>query len=118
MRVVLFDHESMEPITVLQLPSWAYDMLRERRQVTFPVWLDLAKAYDVAGEVPRAMDIPKVTVWFEKFVRNEQAHWFCFTNDGENALKLKAAFLPGQYGEVQRRTNEAFLKGLLAGLKL
>jgi len=46
-----------------------------------------------------------------------QRHWFAFTNDGENALLLRAVFLPGQYKEIQKARQEAFMHGLLEALK-
>src|SRR4029079_14678508 len=110
MRVGLFDDETMEPLTVLTLPIWAHEILRADEPVTFPIWTEMHGDF-------RMIDVPKVTLWFEQFVRHGECHWFCSTRDSENALKLRSVFLPGQQKEVQRRERDAFLKGLAVMLR-
>lgn len=118
MRVVLFDDETMEPLTVIKLPIWAHERLRTGERINFPVLEKLTPSSfrkDLDPLEPLSMKI--VTVWFEEFRRNGQNHWFCFTRDSENSLKLKAMFLPGQVKEVQKREENAFTAGLFAALR-
>jgi len=74
MRTVLYDDETMEPITVLELPSWAYDRLRDGNRLRFPVFLRVlgyVGSPDIR-DVPEMSETPMVTVWFEQFMRNDQ----------------------------------------------
>lgn len=111
MRVVLYDNETMEPLTVLQLPSWFTTRLVSGERMRVPMILPI-RHEDGAGPVG---PIPKtsVTIWFEEFVRKGQSHWFAFTAEGEDAMMCRAVFLPGQYREVQSRERAAFMNGLL-----
>jgi hypothetical protein len=118
MRAVLFDDDTMEPLTVLNIPMWAHDRLREGERIHVPVpERSFALGFDRSAPVPECVPIRTVTVWFERFIRNGEKHWMLMTRDSENALKLKAVFLPGQNAEVQRRERDAFAEGLLAALK-
>lgn len=118
MRIVLHDDESMEPITVLEIERWAYDRLRNGDHVRFAVWADLATDAFVDGH--SLMTEPAghiVDIWFEEFHRKDVKHFFAFTRDSENGMRLRAVFLPGQYGEVQKRQREAFVKGFATALR-
>lgn len=115
MRVVLYDDETMEPITVFSIPTWAYERLKKDERIRFPViqrmsWVD-------AGEgAVKPMEVPTVTVWFEQFHRKGEKHWFAFTRDGENALSLRSLFLPGQKKTVSNLELKAFVDGLLMAI--
>lgn len=111
MRVVLYDDETMEPLTVLQLPSWFVARLVSGERMLVPMILPV-RLDDGVGPIGPA---PKtsVAIWFEKFVRKGQSHWFAFTAEGEDAMMCRAVFLPGQYREVQSREAAAFMRGLL-----
>lgn len=115
MRVVLYDDETMEPLTVLQLPSWVTSRLvsGERMRVPMILPLRLEDESIPLGPLPKT----SVTIWFEKFIRHGSEHWFAFTAEGEDAMLCKAVFLPGQYREVQSREKAAFMNGLLALLE-
>lgn len=111
MRVVLYDDETMEPLTVLHLPSWFTSRLVSGERMRVPMILPISYE-DVSGPIK---PIPKtsVTIWFEKFIRRGQQHWFAFTAEGDDAMLCRAVFLPGQYREVQSREQAAFVSGLL-----
>lgn len=123
MRVVLYDDETMEPLTVLHLPSWMPPRLRNGERMVIPVMrkLDLSASY--GGDTTPPMDIQgdRVGIWFEKFLRHDQLHWFAFTRDSENALSLKSVFLPGQWSDVhaeyQRGVGDGIVRALGAVLK-
>lgn len=112
MRVVLYDDETMEPLTVLHLPSWFTERLVAGERMRVPMILPMSAIAD--DDVPVA-PTPKtsVTIWFEQFVRHGREHWFAFTAEGADAMMCRAVFLPGQYREVQSREQAAFMAGLL-----
>ena len=114
MRVVLYDDETMEPLTVMHIPSWGVEALVSGRRLNVPMVLPI-KFHDCTDEIG---PIPKtyVQIWFEEFVRNGRRHWFAFTREGEDAMLCKAVFLPGQQREVQSRERTAFMQGLLAAI--
>jgi hypothetical protein len=115
MRVVLYDDETMEPLTVLHLPSWATTRLVSGERIRVPMILPI-RWEDGTGEIG---PVPKtfVHIWFEKFIRHGREHWFAFTAEGEDAVMCKAVFLPGQQREVQSLERTAFMQGLLSALE-
>lgn len=121
MRVVLYDDETMEPLTVLHLQSWMTERLTSGERIVLPVMRKLELAsYD--ADVPLTSPInDRVVIWFERFVRHEQRHWFAFTRDSENALSLRAVFLPGQWSavhaEYERGVSDGIVKALGAMLR-
>lgn len=111
MRVVLYDDETMEPLTVLQLPSWFTSRLVSGERMRVPMILPMSLDDGVGPVGP--LSKTSVTIWFEKFIRHGREHWFAFTAEGEDAMMCRAVFLPGQYREVQSREKMAFMAGLL-----
>jgi hypothetical protein len=116
MRTVLYAHD-MEPITVLELTPWAADFLAKRGEVR------LAIQRPVAVHVMPPIEPPDFRSWqvlltAEWFVRRGERHMFVFTSDEENAMLLRAAFLPGQRGELRERENAAMAQGFLKAFAL
>lgn len=114
MRVVLYAHD-MEPITVLELSSWAYDFLQERGQVS------LAVIPPVKYVPPTELDLDVCKIWqvhitAEILHRHGERHLMLFTHDEEQALMLKSAFLPGQRSTLQEHERKAFADGFLCAL--
>lgn len=115
MNSVLYTHD-LEPITVVDVPMWALDILRSGGHVQMEVQLHVplvpwqpespvvcdAKAYavEITGELLR---------------RRGSETLMLFTKDEVLALRLKAAFLPGQVGEVQDRQRMSFIRGAVFG---
>jgi hypothetical protein len=103
MRFVVYDDESLEPITVLNLPLTERDALRRRVwRVPIPPVLTITTKppEDIAAYDP----IPVVELEFEPLVRNgrrgEQRSVICFTRAADLAMLLNPAWLPGQRGAV------------------
>lgn len=118
MRVILFDDETMEPITILHLEPWAAERVR-RHGTSLPLRFPVIQRLDFPSlhkrEVLPPLDSIKdwvVTIWFEKFARNNVTHIFAFTRDSELALQLKSAFLPGQQKEVHAAFNRSLMTAL------
>ena len=128
MRVVIYDREDMEPITVISLPEWGRDYLREIEQgkrgpeITFPVVQPMrARERDGAASQIDPTDLRKSTcrlrfepIWEEHAGKRRCLMWLCTTMDGETALLLKSTFLPGQQAAVNEEREKAFVGGLMA----
>jgi hypothetical protein len=109
MRFVIYDDETLEPITVLNLPFTDRDIdqkMRERgRRWRVPVPPELPVTWQPVEVSPQYEEARIVDLEFEPFVRNsrrngEQRSWMCFTRAAELAMLLKPDWLPGQRSAV------------------
>ena len=108
--------DDMEPITVLEVPAFARDLLLKHGYVTLQVMPPMPLLR--AGATPSDdFKIYTVTIRAEVFVRNGTKHFMLFTRDDVNTMLLRAAFLPGQRGALRNREAEAFAEGFLEALK-
>jgi len=115
LRVVVYDDETMEPITAITLERWMFDRLRDGDRIRIAY---VVREIELAhNDIPKMIEQRWAEVWFEKFVRKGQPHWFCFTREGEHAVRLKSTFLAGQISEVQRRERDAFASGAMMALE-
>lgn len=125
MRVIVFDRELHEPLTVVEVPAW----LATEAKRGMPVRLLPPQKFDprvmLSDEPPEAITMQAVTLTFERVCRGggarnghytepETLFWYAYADDPETALLLRAAFLPGQAGEVQRREKAAYVMGLFS----
>jgi hypothetical protein len=115
MNTVLYT-EDLEPITVVDLPMWIWERLKIGHKMNLPVIEPLQFTPPKDNYPPEFLRPKIVTIWAEKFVYRDKTSLFVFTRDDENALQLKADFLPGQRGEVQRREQMARIQGFFGGL--
>lgn len=128
MRFVVYDDESLEPITVLNLPFTNHIMdekLREcghRWRVPVPETLGPVRCRS-RDELPSMSQMRIVDLEFEPFVRNSRRHgeqraWFCFTRAADLAMLLNPAWLPGQRGAVDYllAENDALTRMLMTAL--
>lgn len=118
MRFVIYDDESLEPITVLNLPITERDAL-QRRVWRVPVPPSIPAFYS-KDEVPSCEPISVVDIEFEPFQRNSLRHGmqrsvFAFTRATELAMLLNPAWLPGQRRAVDylQDQNDALTNMLL-----
>lgn len=116
MRVVLYAHD-MEPITILNLSDWAYRHLEQHRQVVLPVMKPMS-VLAMPELSPAAEFFRKVEITAEPLHRNGEKHLMLFTRDEEQALLLKAAFLPGQQWVLRDIRRDEFAKGFLAAFDM
>lgn len=113
MRVVLYAHD-MEPITILELSSWAHDFLEKHRTVNLPVYQPASVMALPVGRAPLVAEtFWKVCITAEPLHRNGERHMMLFTHDEEQAMLLKSAFLPGQRWALKEIERDAFAKGFL-----
>jgi len=107
MRFVIYDDETVEPITVVSVPG-----LGDRDIERMGRWLVLAPMPTIVsmidrGEEPRRPGNDIVCVRFEKFRRRDVWVWMAFTKQADIAMLLEPDFLPGQRGEVNRLRDRA-----------
>lgn len=115
MRAVLYAYD-FEPITVIDVPEWAHQYIDQHQCFSLAVF----ERHPVFFCDPDALATPTcriVRIQCERLCRGRRTHWMLFTEDEESALLLRAAFLPGQLGEVQERQRAAFSKGFWAALQ-
>lgn len=117
MRAVLYAYD-LEPITVIDVPTWAQALMERHRYFALPI-LEKLPPYppipDTTAEETRPLRI--VHIKCEKWCRNGWTRWMLFTDDEESGLLLRAAFLPGQVGEVRRKQEQAFADGFWSALQ-
>lgn len=120
MRAVIYDAENYEPLTVIDIPQAFVREIESGKRgpvLRFPVRGPVSFGPTGRETVPELVMPRSVTVRFETIYKGRQrCMWLCTTVDAESALLLRAAFLPGQQGEVNRQLDSAFLKGLLAAV--
>ncbi|MCC6827809.1 MAG: hypothetical protein IT550_06225 [Novosphingobium sp.] len=111
MRVVIYDEESLEPITVIDLPGLSDMALHERRDWRVAVQVKEPHRTRV-GEAPRYSDSMRfVDLKFEQISRvtlthGEQLTWLCLTRATELAMLLTPDWLPGQRPAIQQLQDE------------
>jgi hypothetical protein len=124
MRFVIYDDESLEPITVLNLPLTYSDIDRriEERGRRWRVAVPPPRAPMVLtfDEYPANEKMLVVDLEFEPFVRNSRRHgeqrsWFCYTRATDLAMLLNRAWLPGQLSAVNylQDQNDALTRLLM-----
>lgn len=100
MRTVIYA-EDMLPITVVDIPQVWIETMQRGDYVLLAVCLPISQGFEEDFDLRQTLKT--VALRMEPLMRNGKRHWLCFTADEETALTLKAAFLPGQLGEIQRR---------------
>jgi hypothetical protein len=110
MRVVIFDEETLEPVTVVNLPGLTDRCLEERKywRVALP---QTGPRHDDDGARGYGESIRYVDLEFERFARltlthGEQLSWLCLTRATELAMLLTPDWLPGQEPAIQRLQDE------------
>jgi len=119
MRVVIYDDESLEPITVLNLPLTERDMLERRIwRVAVPEVIPLYPLKEGASSQTTKMHV--VDIEFEPFQRTSRQHGtqrsvFAFTRAAGLAMLLNPAWLPGQQSAIRylEDQNDALTKMLM-----
>lgn len=115
-RVVLYSSLDGEPITVIDLPSGVLNALESHGVATLAV---MEPPQFTSALIPMSLcyNQPKtVDVWLERYQQNGKDFPMIFTADEESALLLRAAFLPGQQGEVHRQRAQAYADGFMKAL--
>lgn len=123
MRVIVFDRELHEPLTVVEIPQWLADQAKAGRPIRLAPRQEVRVDWSASPSAVEDFTIQTVTLTFERVQRGggyrdgdytklETLFWYAYADDPETALLLRAAFLPGQVGEMQRREKKAYVMGL------
>lgn len=128
-RVIVMDREDHEPLTIVEISaSW----FRAIQNGTHPKHIRLlieepltpSPSYAEAMMNDEFQHLRTVMLSFERVSRatggrrldggyeSEIIFWYAYADNPELALLLRAAFLPGQQGEVRRREKAAYLNGI------
>ncbi len=116
--VVLYTTD-FEPITVIDLPPWAMDMLAEHDMVTLPVYEPLHRmpAFDQFGPITDTVKTVTIRVQHINWI-DRRSRVVLITSDEVHALLLDPGFLPGQRGPVNRMVHRVLVAERLASMLL
>lgn len=121
MRFVVYDDESLEAITVLNLPLTDRDIEARGRIWRVAVPPKFSLTIDLGP--PRIEKMQVVDLEFEQCIRQSsrygrQRAWFCFTRATELAMLLNPAWLPGQRRAVDylQEQNDVLTEMLMAAI--
>jgi hypothetical protein len=112
MRVVIFDEETLEPITVVSLPGMTDRFLEEKRFWRVSLPMQPIPRRDGEHDKPLlGTSMQYVDLEFERFSRvtlthGEQLSWLCLTRATELAMLLTPDWLPGQRPAIQQLQDE------------
>jgi hypothetical protein len=113
MRAVLYAHD-MEPITVLELGGCKWEYLKEHGCLRLAVFTTPATTTHDGRPLPSLSGCRSVLITAEWLNRRGHEIMMLFTCNEEDAMLLKAAFLPGQRSELREHERAAFAKGFMS----
>jgi len=121
MRVVICDEESLEPITVVNLPGLTEKNLEERRHWRVSVHDGQNQPREMPAERAYSDRMRFVDLTFERLSRvtityGEQVSWMCLTRATDLAMLLTPDWLPGQRSVIdQLQLDNERLASLMIG---
>jgi len=120
MRIIVFDREMAEPLTIVEIPASAMREIENgRRYWIMPVPVTMRSWMTLDDKTPWALEtLPTVALRFEPIMKHEHGegrvlYWIATPDNEELSLLLRAAFLPGQLTEVRRREMQRWFQGAL-----
>lgn len=121
MRFVIYDDETLEPITVISLTGWGWKDIEARGnrfRLAVHEQIPIRTNPPTEEEMACYQPIKTVDIWFERFRRGGQETWMCFTRQSELAMLLRPSWLPGQRSTVQEleRMNKRLTAMFLSAL--
>ena len=112
-RVVLYATD-FEPITVINLQDWAWQYLYRYGSVNIEVMTEPKSTQ--CTTIP-SYEVYIVHIIAEKLIRGNHETLMLFTYDEVMALRLKAAFLPGQRSAIDDMKANAFAHGFMSAMQ-
>ncbi len=111
MRIVICDEESLEPITVVNLPGLTDRNLEEKRHWRVSVHDGRNEPREMPGDRAYSDRMRYVDLTFEKISRvtlthGEQISWMCLTRAAALAMLLTPDWLPGQRPVIDQLQQE------------
>lgn len=120
MNAVLYTYD-LEPITIIDLPSWAYECFERGSwiEMLMPNKPQRANFVETRDDPITLMATKRNTVCIraEDVVFRGVRHKILCTSDEESSLLLKAAFLSGQNSELQKQQQLSFPAGFAFALR-
>jgi hypothetical protein len=110
MRVIVFDRELHEPLTVIDMPHDVFERAKRGQRICFAVSRQLNAAdfrrqqHDAPPEFEH-VQLELTPVWEGGRVgdRDRILYWTAYADNPEAALLLRSTLLPGQLGDLERR---------------
>jgi|GEM_PF-1631112 len=117
MRCVVYDIETLEPITVITLQASWVRYLKEQRVIRIPIKKRL-KEVDLDPGIPATLQDPFHWVQLESGLLAHKASKappaiILFTHNAELVLTLDPTILAGQQSAIQQAYSDGLLEGLL-----
>jgi hypothetical protein len=116
MRFVIYDDDTMEPVTVVSVPWFGekdIEQLGRRLLLSAPPPQELVAFNPEQPKAPFRERI--VELRFEQFVRHGRLSWMCFTREAELAMLLDPDWLSGQRRHINEiKDGERALIAMLA----
>jgi len=106
MRVVIYDEECLEPITVVNLPGLTEKNVTEKRHWRVSIHDGMNEPREAGVNRAFSDSLRYVDLSFERIARvtvghGEQATWLCLTRATELAMLLTPDWLPGQRPAIE-----------------
>ncbi len=107
MRVVIYDEECLEPITVVNLPGLTEKNLEEKRHWRVSIHDGMNEPREASVNRAYSDSLRYVDLSFERIVRvtvgrGKQVTWMCLTRATELAMLLTPDWLPGQRPAIEQ----------------
>lgn len=117
MRAVLYSDIDMEPITVIDLKQWAWDILWQGEPLFLvpPPELDF-RSVALNPLEPVSINVSKLRIWGEPLRRRDQSALMLFVDNDVVAMRMKSELLPGQRRDDIERQRQAFGEGIMAAI--
>lgn len=117
MKVIVFDRELHEPLTVVNLPHKLFEFGKQHgHRIYMPALEPIGYGPQHFGEAVSPSPLSVVSlelraVYPSRECSGEPLFWYAYADQPELALILRAAFLPGQVGELKQREALAYIRG-------
>ena len=118
MRCVVYDNETMEPLTVVDLKARWVEHRLQHRTMKLPIFRPVSSQVVIDEKMPVQSQVTSVDLRLMK-VRNAKGAeaLLLLVDDPENALLVNAATLPGQHRLLQEAYADGFGAGIIEALK-
>lgn len=119
MRIIVFDRELHEPLTVVNLQQGLFEHGKQHgNRIYMPALTPIGYGplYFDGPVTPAPISVVSLelrAVYPTRACAGDPLFWYAYADQPELALLLRAAFLPGQVGELQQREALAYFRGAL-----
>ncbi|WP_175787449.1 hypothetical protein [Burkholderia anthina] len=118
MRVVVFDPQDLEALTVIEVSQHFIRELEQGKRgphLRFAIPTQLPMLVSGPMEPMQCVPIKTADVLMERFQRNGVWTWCAMALNPEICLLMRSTLLPGQRHDAQERERQAYLDGFTRG---